>query len=92
MIYMISYDLNKKDKDYEGVFQAIKDASTGVYIKVLLSVWLIKSNYKSATDVCNKIKPYLDDNDYILVNQVTDNRQGWLPHKSWEYINGNLKE
>jgi hypothetical protein len=84
---MISYDLNKSGKDYEGVFQAIKDASAGVWCHYLDSTWLIKSNYTSANDVFNKIKPHIDADDRCLVIEVTKNYQGWFSEKQWKYIN-----
>ena len=86
MVYMISYDLNKQDKDYEGVFQAIKDASDGTWIKPLLSTWLIRSNYSNANAVYKVIKPYLDNNDNIYICELKHNNQGWLSEKTWSFI------
>ena len=67
MVYMITYDLNKEGQDYENVVQAIKDASTGVWCTYWKSSFLIKSNLQTANEVFNKIQPYLDSNDTLLV-------------------------
>lgn len=86
MVYFITYDLNKSGKDYEGVFQAIKDVSD-CWCHYLDSSWLIKSALKSADDVFQKIKPHLDDNDRCLVVEVKNNKQGWLFDDQWDFIN-----
>lgn len=90
MVYLISYDLNKTGKNYEGVYQAIKDASTGVWCHPLESTWLIKSTLSSANSVFEKIKPELDSDDRCFVIEVSNNYQGWLTKKMWDYINENL--
>lgn len=90
MVYMITYDLNKAGKDYEGVYQAIKDASDGVWCHYWDSSWLIRSNLSTANAVFDKIKPYLDNNDRCFVVEVKKNYQGWLSQEQWDYINNNI--
>lgn len=90
MVYFITYDLNKDGKDYEGVFQAIKDASDGVWCHYWDSSWLIRSKYESADSVFEKIKPHLDSDDRCIVIEVKDNKQGWLTQKQWDYINNSI--
>ena len=90
MVYMITYDLNKEGQDYENVIQAIKDASTGVWCTYWKSSFLIKSNLQTANEVFNKIQPYLDSNDTLLVIEVKNNKQGWLNEKQWKYINESI--
>ena len=89
MVYLITYDLNKTDKDYGGVFKAIKDESTGVWCHYWDSSWLIKSSL-SVNDVFEKIKPHLDSNDRCLVIEVKNNKQGWLTKEQWDYINNSI--
>lgn len=60
MVYVISYDLNDHDKNYEGVSRAIIDISSGCCVHHLDSTWLIKSSALSATDIFDKIKPEMD--------------------------------
>ena len=86
MIYLITYDLNKSDKDYEGVHQAIKDAST-YWCHYWESSWLIKSNLETADAVFDKIKPHLDNNDRCFVVEVKNNKQGWHTKEQWDTIN-----
>lgn len=87
MVYLISYDLNDRDKNYEGVSQAIIDVSGGYYVHRLDSTWIIKSSALSATDIFAKIKPALDSNDTCLVIEVKNNKQGHFTKKEWEEIN-----
>lgn len=86
MNYFITYDLNKAGKDYEGVYQAIKDVSVS-WCHYWDSSWLIKSNLSSADDVFQKIEPHLDSNDSCMVIEVKNNKQGWLAQNQWDFIN-----
>ena len=90
MVYMITYDLNKEGQDYENVIQAIKDASTGVWCSYWKSSFLIKSNLKTANEVFDKIRPYLDGNDRLLVIEVKEHYYGRLNEKHWEYIDKSI--
>ena len=87
MVYFVTYDLNNPGQNYENVIQAIKDASTGVWCSYWKSAYLINSNFQTAQEVFDKIKPHLDNNDRCLVIEVKNNKQGWLSEKQWDYIN-----
>lgn len=81
--YLISYDLNKADKNYDGLIDAIKSYN---YIKVLRSAWAIKTN-SSAESIYNSLKPYIDDNDYLYIVEInTYNEQGWLRKDIWDWL------
>lgn len=86
MVYLVTYDLNKPGKNYEGVYQAIKSASTGVWCHYLESAWLIKSSLSTAASVLSLIRPHLDNNDRCMVLEVTDNSQGYFSQNEWQYI------
>jgi hypothetical protein len=88
--YIISYDLNKKDKDYEGVYDAIKKASNGVWCHYLDSTWIIKSSYPNANDISNLINKHLDSNDRCFVCELKENYSGWLTEEQWKYIRENI--
>lgn len=90
MVFLITYDLNKADKDYTGVYQAIQSASTGAWCHFWDSSWLIKSYCTSADSVFKLIHPHLDPDDKCLVVEIKDNKQGWLSREQWDYINGNI--
>lgn len=86
MVYMITYDLNDDGKDYEHVIDAIKSASTGVWCSFWKSSWLIKSDLETANEVFTKIKPFIDNNDRLIVIEVKDNKQGCHTQKEWSCI------
>lgn len=88
-VYMISYDLNKSGKNYDGVIEAIKSASTGAWCKPLESVFLIQS-YLSVDEVSDKIKGEADTDDRWIVIEVKNNKQGWLDKDMWDYINSTV--
>lgn len=89
MNFLVSYDLNKSGKNYDGVFQAIKDASTGKWCRPLKSVWVIQSNL-SAQAVYETIAPHLDSDDRILVIEVTSKSWWYLDQEVSDYLKGLL--
>ena len=90
MVYIVTYDLNNPGQNYENVIQAIKDASTGACCSYWKSSFLIKSNYQTATEVFDIIKPNFDKNDSCLVIEVKNNVQGWLTKAQWNYIKDDI--
>lgn len=89
MVYMITYDLNGEGKDYEGVQQAIKDASDGTWCHICKSSWLIRSE-KRANAIFESIQPFLDSDDRCFVVEAKNNKQGWLAEEAWKYINSKV--
>jgi len=84
MIYIIGYDLNKPGQDYAELFEALKSFPS--WWHYLDSTWLISTN-NNATEIFNKLKPYIDTNDRILVIQANNDHAGWLSQKAWDWIN-----
>ena len=85
MNYLVSYDLNSPGKNYDDLYEAIKNASNGTWCKPLSSVYIIKSNL-SATAIYNRLKPCLDDNDCILVIEVTKESHWYLNKEISDYL------
>lgn len=82
-IYSINYDLKKSGQDYKGLYEAIK--SYGYWFHYLDSHWLIKT-FETPNQIFDKLRPHLDSNDYILIIEVKNNSQGWLPQDAWKWL------
>jgi hypothetical protein len=80
--YAISYDLNKQDKNYDGLYDAIKNFN---YYHVMDSVWFIKTNFTSL-EVYNKLKPQIDTNDFLFVSEINSNYYGFLQKDVWNWL------
>lgn len=90
MVYIISYDLNKSGQNYDGLYDVIKESSdSNRWWHHLDSTWIIKSNL-TVGQVSDKIKAQVDDNDFYIVIEIKDNKQGWLPEKAWNYLNNEI--
>ncbi len=89
MVYLITYDLKAPGKDYEALFEAIKQISID-WCHPLSSVWIIKSNESSANNIYSPLKSKLDENDYIFVCELNDNKQGWLNKNDWQIMDNNI--
>ncbi len=83
MVYQISYDLKKPGQDYSGLFEAIK--SLGSWWHYLESSWLVDTHY-NASQIFERVKGHIDQNDLILIIGVTNDYAGWLPQKAWDWI------
>ena len=69
--YLISYDLNGYNKDYDSLFEEIEKINTATKCKPLESVWLIKSNL-SAADIFDRLDKVIDNDDELLIIEVTN--------------------
>lgn len=64
MSYLISYDLNAPGKNYTELYEAIK--RLGGWWHHLDSTWIV-THPGSAEVIRDALKPYLDNNDKLLV-------------------------
>lgn len=83
--YLVSYDLNKSGKDYDGVYKAIEKASSGTWCRPLESVWVIQSNLTTQA-IYDVIAPHIDSNDRLLVIEVANSAAWCLDQKVSDYI------
>ena len=86
MVYMITYDLNSTGQRYSELISAIKEASNGCWCTFWKSSYLIQSPL-SPSQITDRLKPYLDSNDRLLVIEVKRNYEGWLTDDERSYIN-----
>ena len=84
MIYSVNYDLKKPGQSYKELHEAIKECGVSWW-HYLDSTWLIDTNL-SANQIWQRLEPYFDKNDVALVIRVTNDYQGWLPEKAWQWI------
>ena len=89
--FLISYDLwwPEKSSAYENLIKQIMSYWTRA--KPLESFWFIKSIETTET-IRNKLTPYLDTNDKIVVLDITwDNRATkWLIKEITDWMNSNI--
>ncbi|MBI3559021.1 hypothetical protein HY085_01380 [Candidatus Gottesmanbacteria bacterium] len=88
MKYLITYDLKNKTKNYTTLYEQIK--SFGPWWHYLETVWIVKST-QTADFLSRDLLSHIDQSiDYILVIEIkTENKQGWLPQKAWDWLNEN---
>lgn len=88
MLYLVTYDLNKPEQNYSGLFEFLK--SNKNWWHHLDSTWLIKSD-EEIEIFKNKVKAQIDDNDSLLIINVTDDKyKGWLTKKAWDWLRNNI--
>jgi hypothetical protein len=67
-LYLISYDLNKPEKDYPKLISYIESLSGH---RVLFSEWFVRGNY-TRDALYAGLKQHVDANDGLLVCAVSD--------------------
>jgi hypothetical protein len=83
MLLLITYDLNTPGKDYNGLYEEIKKA--GWWWHHLDSTWIIRTQY-DPKHWYERLSSHLDQNDGILIIEVTRHYYGRLPAKAWAWL------
>lgn len=86
--FVISYDLIGPNRNYDSLYEAIRNY--GSYAKVTESLWIISSNSNSAS-IRDNLKSVLDENDKLIVLELQGN---WatsnIPNKVNEWLKSNV--
>jgi hypothetical protein len=85
--YAINYDLKVPGRDYAGLFKAIK--ASPKWWHYLESTWLVMTD-ENPTQIWTRLSPHVDKSDRVLIIEVRDNAQGWLPKDAWDWIHTNV--
>ncbi|WBL16404.1 hypothetical protein [Sutcliffiella sp. NC1] len=87
-VYFITYDLNKTGQNYDDLYEKIKEF--GDWYHFMKSCWFVSVNYETCESIREKLISVMDNNDYLFVDQVTSNRDGWLPQDVWDWLRQRL--
>lgn len=88
---LVTYDLLAADEcdGYKGLFEELKQSpSWSHYIN---ATWLVVTT-ESPSELWKRIKPHLHEDDNVLIIEVAPNYQGWLPKRTWEWMNKRFAE
>ena len=83
MILIVTYDLKGPAGEYTDFYEALKQQ--GSWWHYLRSTWLISTG-KNPNEVFKEIKPYLGLKDRVLIAEMGDTYNGWLPKSAWEWV------
>ena len=83
MVYVVSYDLKKLDKDYIGLYEQLQHSPR--WWHYLASTWLI-STPESASQLYTRLAAHLDHGDNILIIEAGNHIYGQLAKEAWEWI------
>jgi hypothetical protein len=81
--YAINYDLKAPNRNYESLYEEIKKSPQWWHF--LESTWLIITE-ETPTQVWTRLAKQIDNNDFMLIIEVRENVQGWLPKEAWDWI------
>lgn len=71
---LVAYDLNSPGQKYDKLIAALKEY--GTWWHHLESTWLVKTT-NSLKEVHDDLRQYLDDNDELLVIDVSGDPRSW---------------
>ena len=82
-VYLVSYDLNQPGQDYDSLIAAIR--SYNGYCQALKSQWFICSD-KTAKQICEHLVQYIDENDWLIVCELSSNFRAWLSDEAVKWL------
>lgn len=82
--YIISYCLRGISTNYMDLYEAIK-TNYPEWRHMMEASWLVKTE-DSAKSIVDKLKPHMDSRDSIFVSEITDDREGYIPKTTWEWL------
>ncbi len=88
-LYSVTYDLKQPGRDYSGLYKELK--KTNKWWHYLESTWLLYTS-ETPIDIWKRLCDHIDKNDYILIIEVRDNMQGWLPKEAWNWLHEHAQE
>lgn len=86
-VHLITYDLNQPEQNYGGLYEAIR--SLGEVVRCLESVWLVETTLSSRV-IKGQIEGCVDENDSLLVTEITRDTAAHVPEKCAEWIENRL--
>ncbi len=85
--YTINYDLKVPGRNYNALYEEIK--RTPLWWHFLESTWIINTS-ETAQQIWDRLGRCIDQNDFMLIIEIRDNSQGWLPKEAWDWIHANV--
>lgn len=85
MIYLVTYQLKDKVKDYSPLYDKLKSYSD--WSHYFDSTWFIYEPNKNVHTISRELHEYLSSSDYLLVSEFSTTPYGWLPKRAWDWIN-----
>lgn len=84
MIFLVTYDLKGNSKLYSDMFAVLKSQES--WWHYLSSTWLVQTEYESAHELFQQLRPFIQDGDRLLVTEMVPEYAGWLPQRAWNWI------
>jgi len=69
MIYLVTYNLDRPDQDYQTLFAAIRSAGRAVH--AMEHTWFVRTNY-TVTQIRDTIAQHIGYSDKLFVCEVTN--------------------
>jgi len=87
-VLIVAYELHREptSKDYQSIVSIIKKYD---YLKIGGSEYFIYTN-DSPDTIVDKIKPYFESNEKLIVIKVSNPKQGLLTEEQWKWLNARL--
>lgn len=82
---LITYTLRNATRDYEALFNAIKNNSSRWW-HYIDTAWIVQTSL-TPDQFAHQLYPFIEKPDHLLVVRITGEHQGWLPKAAWDWIN-----
>lgn len=85
--YLVSYDLNRPGQDYADLIAEIERSPN--WAKPMLSCFIVGTN-ENPSQLMERLRPWIDPNDWIIVIRVCKDWDGWLTNDIHDWIRTNV--
>jgi len=87
-LFNVSYDLNRPGQNYDGLIKALEAYGMNGR-RILKSTWLIHTT-ETAEALFDRMRPFLDASDRVLIARMIRPYQGWLTEEDWAWIRARI--
>lgn len=81
-VYVIAYDL-RNEANNNGYDRLYKELGQLGAVRAEDSVWFVNG---SSHQLYERLKQYTDQNDFLMVSEITQNHSGWVLHEAAQWL------
>lgn len=87
LVYLITYELRKEDKDYNYLYEKIK--SLGEWQRPLESTWFLDSELP-ISEIKRELENFMDGGDKLFISKITEDYDGCLIGSMWLWLSSHV--
>lgn len=88
--FLIAYEIHENRKKKLELITKVIHQFQGLHVQPLETAWIVKTSL-TPEEMFSALKTFaLDDHDYLLITEISENYFGYLKGENWEIINHHI--